>query len=154
MYAQFIFSGKRDFIGNCAMQKSIKVTAFIIALILLNLILLLSGCKNRDMTETEDSEIILAAGRDLAPGFKDPYFSTVILKTWEPLIAISDNGDIEPKLALSWEPNASRTEWLFHLRKGVMFQDGEPFNAKAVVENFKRYSNMGFRPSSFYGFAI
>lgn len=131
---------------------NLKIFFCISLLVLLNIIFLLSGCKNRDITE--DTEIILAAGRDLSPGYKDPYFSTVILKTWEPLIAISDDGDIEPKLALSWEANEFRTEWLFHLRKGVTFQDGEAFNANAVVENFKRFTNMGYRPSSFYGFAI
>lgn len=133
-------------------KKHIFLIHIVLASVFLVICIMLSGCKDRKLTE--ESEIILAAGRDLSPGYKDPYFSTVILKTWEPLIAISDDGDIEPKLALSWEANDARTEWLFHLRKGVTFQDGVPFTADAVVENFKRYSHMGFRPSSFYGFAI
>ena len=132
-------------------KSSIIVKALVLT-ILMALLFSMSGCYKQ--TLTEDSEIILAAGRDLSPGYKDPYFSTVILKTWEPLIAISDNGNLEAKLAESWESNEARTEWLFHLRQGVSFQDGVPFNADAVVENFKRYSHMGFRPSSFYGFAI
>ena len=136
-----------------AMQKKkLFITLILLAVFLIAVIISLPGCKKQSVSE--DAEIILAAGRDLSPGYKDPYFSTVILKTWEPLIAISDDGDIEPKLALSWDSNESRTEWLFHLRKGVTFQDGVPFNAKAAVENFKRYSHMGYRPSSFYGFAI
>ena len=133
-------------------KKIVPVKNILLTVFLIMLVFMASGCKDR--TVTENSEIILAAGRDLSPGFKDPYFSTVILKTWEPLIAISDDGDIEPKLAVSWEANDSRTEWIFRLRQGVTFQDGVPFTAESVVENFKRYSNMGFRPSTFYGFAI
>lgn len=34
----------------------------------------------------EEKEIVLAAGRDLSPGEKDPYYSTAILKTWESLV--------------------------------------------------------------------
>ena len=111
-----------------AMQKKkFFITLILLAVFLIAVIISLPGCKKQSVSE--DAEIILAAGRDLSPGYKDPYFSTVILKTWEPLIAISDDGDIEPKLALSWDSNESRTEWLFHLRKGVTFQDGVPFNA-------------------------
>lgn len=36
------------------------------------------------------------------------------------------------KLATSWEANTDATEWTFHLRQGVKFQDGEPFNSAAV----------------------
>ncbi len=101
--------------------KSSVIVKALVLTILMALFFSMSGCYKQ--TLTEDSEIILAAGRDLSPGYKDPYFSTVILKTWEPLIAISDNGNLEAKLAESWESNEARTEWLFHLRQGVNFQD-------------------------------
>ena len=39
---------------------------------------------------------------------------------------------IAPKLATSWETSEDDTEWIFTLREGVSFQDGEPFNAQAV----------------------
>ncbi len=101
-----------------------------------------------------EPEIVLAAARDLAPGNKDPYFSSIILKTWEPLIGISDAGEVQPKLAVSWQTDATCREWTFDLRKGVIFQDGTPFDADAVLANFIRYKNMGYRPSTFYGFMI
>ncbi len=114
--------------------------------------LLLPGCGQ----ERADGgkEIILAAGRDLVQGPKDPYFSTVILKTWESLVGISDDGHEYPMLAESWEANPDKTEWIFNLRKNITFHDGEPFNAEAVVHNFHRFQHMGYRPSSFYGFLI
>ena len=43
-----------------------------------------------------------------------------------------------PDLATSYEANEDATEFIFHLRKGVMFQDGTPFNAQAVKFNFDR----------------
>ena len=43
------------------------------------------------------------------------------------------------KLATSWEATDDGLEWTFHLREGVKFTDGEPFNADAVVFNFERW---------------
>lgn len=37
-----------------------------------------------------------------------------------------------PELALSWEQE-NPTTWVFHLRQGVTFQDGTPFDAAAAV---------------------
>lgn len=44
-----------------------------------------------------------------------------------------------PSLATSWEPSENGLEWTFHLRQGVTFHDGTPFNADAVVFNFERW---------------
>jgi len=46
---------------------------------------------------------------------------------------------LRPGLATSWEANEDATEWTFHLREGVTFQDGEPFNADAVKATFEHY---------------
>lgn len=48
--------------------------------------------------------------------------------------------EVTPLLALSWEQSNSNT-WLFHLRKGVKFQDGTPFNAESVVFSVNRALN-------------
>jgi peptide/nickel transport system substrate-binding protein len=44
-----------------------------------------------------------------------------------------------PALATSWEASDDGLEWTFHLREGVTFHDGTPFNADAVVFNFERW---------------
>ena len=116
------------------------------------LLFILPGCGNNHLSETK--EIVLVAGRDLSPGEKDPYYSTVILKTWESLIGISNDGEIQPQLAVSWEANPDKTEWIFHLRQGVQFQDGVRFDADAVKENLYRVTHMGYKPSSFYGYLV
>ncbi|MCU1656622.1 MAG: ABC-type transporter, periplasmic subunit, partial [Pseudonocardiales bacterium] len=42
-------------------------------------------------------------------------------------------------LATSWTSNATASVWTFHLRTGVTFTDGSPFNADAVMYNLDRY---------------
>lgn len=49
----------------------------------------------------------------------------------ETLILISPDYELKPLLAERWEFRAPNT-WRFFLRKGVTFQDGQPFNAQAV----------------------
>ncbi len=47
--------------------------------------------------------------------------------------------DVEPSLATSWSSSADGRMWTFHLRRGVRFQDGTPFDANAVKFNFDRW---------------
>ena len=46
-----------------------------------------------------------------------------------------------PGLAESYEANEDATEFIFHLRQGVTFHDGTPFNAAAVKSIFDRAGN-------------
>lgn len=56
-------------------------------------------------------------------------------------------GEFEPRLADSWEFNEAGTELTFHLKKGVTYHDGAPFNAESVKKDllFKKSNpNYGF----------
>jgi peptide/nickel transport system substrate-binding protein len=46
--------------------------------------------------------------------------------------------DYQPMLATSWE-NPDKNTWVFRLRKGVEFTDGEAFDASVVKFNLQRY---------------
>jgi glutathione transport system substrate-binding protein len=46
-----------------------------------------------------------------------------------------------PGLAESYEANEEATQFIFHLRHGVTFQDGTPFNAEAVKSAYDRAGN-------------
>jgi peptide/nickel transport system substrate-binding protein len=46
--------------------------------------------------------------------------------------------DVEPSLATRWDVSENGRVWTFHLRPGVRFHDGTPFDADAVVFSFDR----------------
>lgn len=50
----------------------------------------------------------------------------------ETLLKVDYDGTVIPHLATAWEQR-SDTAWAFTLRENVTFQNGEPFNASAVV---------------------
>ena len=47
----------------------------------------------------------------------------------EPLATAGADSGAKPWLATSWIANTDFTRWVIHLRPGVQFQDGTPFNA-------------------------
>ncbi len=52
--------------------------------------------------------------------------------------------NLAPSLATAWEANEDSTEWTITLRDDVSFHDGTPFNADAVVFNFRRLAEEDF----------
>ena len=57
---------------------------------------------------------------------------------YETLTKINPDGSVSPLLAESWEVSPDLRTYTFRLRKGVKFQNGEPFNAQAVKFSFDR----------------
>jgi ABC-type transport system substrate-binding protein len=47
-------------------------------------------------------------------------------------------GKLEPRLVTKYEVSPNGLTWTLHLREGVKFSDGTPFNAKAVKLSFDR----------------
>ncbi len=64
--------------------------------------------------------------------------STTDFQLYDSLVWFGEGGTIVPQLAESWEVSDDATEYTFHLREGVVFHNGEPFNADAVVFNWER----------------
>ncbi|WP_039057799.1 nickel ABC transporter substrate-binding protein [Enterobacter sp. Bisph1] len=56
---------------------------------------------------------------------------------YEPLVKYQADGSIKPWLATSWTRSEDGKTWVFTLRDGVTFSNGEPFNAEAAAENFR-----------------
>lgn len=54
--------------------------------------------------------------------------SGATLVRWSPM-----GYPIVPHIAKSWEHNEDRSEWTFHLRKGMKWSDGHPFTADDIV---------------------
>jgi peptide/nickel transport system substrate-binding protein len=57
---------------------------------------------------------------------------------YETLTKINSDGSVTPLLAEGWEVSPDLRTYTFRLRKGVKFQNGEPFNAQAVKFSFDR----------------
>jgi peptide/nickel transport system substrate-binding protein len=63
----------------------------------------------------------------------------VALSIYDPLFRRDADGEIQPYLAESLEPNADLTEWTVTLRPGVTFHDGTTFDATALKTIFDEY---------------
>lgn len=58
---------------------------------------------------------------------------------------------IEGMLATSWTADAAKQVWIFHLRHGVLFHDGTPFDAAAVRSSIVRSIALNQGPAYIYG---
>jgi ABC-type transport system substrate-binding protein len=66
-----------------------------------------------------------------------PVFEGLVL--WD-LSRADQPATLRPGLAERWEQDpADPKRWVFHLRRGVKFQDGTDFNADAVIWNLDRF---------------
>lgn len=64
---------------------------------------------------------------------------TVHPMIYDGLVEYGEKGEIKPALAESWEISQDGKVYTFHLRQGVKFSDGTPFNAEAVKFSFERW---------------
>ena len=75
----------------------------------------------------------------LPKGLGNPYSSTSIseMYTWaaifDGLTRIDTDGKVHPALAIGWQ-HLDELTWVFDLRRGVTFSNGEPMNADAVIQ--------------------
>ncbi|MGB1876007.1 MAG: ABC transporter substrate-binding protein, partial [Rhodospirillaceae bacterium] len=84
-------------------------------------------------------DVLRVAVPSRPPGLGNPYSSLPIGAInsnhvlYDALTNIGDKGVILPALALSWESSGD-TAWIFRLRPGVEFSNGELFTAQTVVD--------------------
>jgi peptide/nickel transport system substrate-binding protein len=72
----------------------------------------------------------MTAANPFAAGYLAPVFDT--------LVSVAGDGSINPALATSWEIGADNAMLTLHLRSGVQFHDGTPFDAAALKANIQR----------------
>src|SRR5476651_1552579 len=106
----------------------------------------------------------LLIGQVAEPQSLDPQVATaandsrILVNIFDGLVRNGEGKlDIEPALATGWEISPDGLTYRFHLREGVKFQDGTPFNAEAVKFTFNRmlddknpWHNTGPFPLSFF----
>jgi peptide/nickel transport system substrate-binding protein len=129
--------------------KSLKYVLFLVAL----LALAAAGCGGGEETGATGTETGGEGGTLVFGSSADPVVLDfalisdgesyrVNLQIYDTLIAQKPGTtELTPSLAESWESDEAGTAWTFHLRQGVKFHDGTPFNAEAVCANFERWFN-------------
>jgi peptide/nickel transport system substrate-binding protein len=87
----------------------------------------------------------MVIGMALKPNGLDPTTSAAsaigevtLYNIFETLTKINSDGSVTPLLAESWEVSPDLKTYTFKLRRGVKFQNGEPFNAQTVKFAFER----------------
>ena len=77
-------------------------------------------------------------GLDPTAGAASAIAEIVLYNIFETLTKVNSDGSVTPLLAESWTISPDAKAYTFKLRKGVKFQNGEPFNAAAVRYSFER----------------
>ncbi len=77
-------------------------------------------------------------GLDPTAGAASSIAEITLYNIYETLTKINSDGSVSPLLAESWEVSPDLKTYTFKLRKGIKFQNGEPFNADAVKFSFDR----------------
>ncbi|MDQ0243638.1 nickel transport system substrate-binding protein [Bacillus fengqiuensis] len=109
------------------------------------LAIFVTGCSNAakdqdNASDKEQAKVVTFSWSgdigDLNPHtyFPNQWFSQAMV--YESLVYYGEGGEIKPWLAESWDISKDGKEYVFHLREGVTFSDGSPFNASIVKKNF------------------
>jgi len=89
---------------------------------------------------------ILVAVRNSQTSDMDPRETSsidVVQNVYDRLTLVEPNQTAIPQLATSWTSSNNDTKWVFHLRQGVTFHDGTPFNSSAVVFSILNTAKLG-----------
>jgi len=90
--------------------------------------------------EVSKQELVVGISTDVDNWYLDKFpggdARFVWSQVYEPLVRLDTDLKIQPGLAESWETPDDGKTWIFHLRKGIKFHDGTPFNATAVVFSY------------------
>ncbi|MFD2671059.1 staphylopine-dependent metal ABC transporter substrate-binding lipoprotein [Marinicrinis sediminis] len=101
----------------------------------------LSACSS-DSKPAQDAEgktqLVYATAKDIQDMNPHLYAGSMPAQgmVYESLVENTEEG-IKPLLAESWEISEDGKQYTFHLREGVTFHDGEPFDAEAVKKNIE-----------------
>jgi ABC-type transport system substrate-binding protein len=98
--------------------------------------------------------VVIAWGTDavrLDPAdMTDNPSETVLRHIMDGLVEFDEQLNKNPCLAKSWEISEDGTVYTFHLREGIKFHDGTPFNAEAVAFNFNRIITQNLRRTALF----
>jgi len=116
-------------------------------LILVFSLICLPGCSKSGPSVSQTDQVLqIGIGTDVANWdivqFPDGDARFVWSQIYETLVRLDSDLKLMPGLAESWDKDDSGRVWTFHLREGVKFHDGTPFNADAVVYSYGERANV------------
>ena len=62
---------------------------------------------------------------------------SLMLMMFDTLVAIDENGRLQPALATSWQASSGGRRWQFRLRHGVKFDDGTPLTLEIAASSLR-----------------
>lgn len=82
----------------------------------------------------------------------EQYFSWVVSRygVGENLVKFDENGELVPCLAESWEPSEDQKSWIFKIREGVKFSNGDEMTPELVKASIERVYELSDRAESFF----
>jgi peptide/nickel transport system substrate-binding protein len=107
------------------------------------LLLALSLGATPALAQPKKDSVVLAMtleppGLDPTAGAASAIAEVVLYNIFETLTKVGGDGSVTPLLAESWSISPDAKTYTFKLRRGVKFQNGEPFNAASVRFSFER----------------
>ncbi len=101
-----------------------------------------AGARKVEGTPVKGGTLVYGADRE--PTCLDPHNFGDMPQTYvsrqylDSLVSMQPDGTVVPWLAEKWNISKDGLKYTFYLKKGVSFTDGTPFDADAVVANFKQ----------------
>ncbi|MBS3813192.1 ABC transporter substrate-binding protein [Candidatus Bipolaricaulota bacterium] len=128
-------------------SKSILVSILVVGLLLVGA----SAALARSMKTPADTFVwdVYGPPESIDPGMNDSSVGERVLRSvYGTLVMNGPQGDekLYPGLAESWEVAEDGQTFVFHLRQGVKFHNGNPFTADDVVFSFERAIGIGRIP--------
>ncbi|PHM55563.1 periplasmic murein peptide-binding protein precursor [Xenorhabdus hominickii] len=129
---------------NRIIKNIIKKLSYSISIMLGGITLSYAAVIPPDIQLAEKQEIVRNNGSEPASLDVDKVEGNVAINIindfFDTLVSTDKEGNVEPKLAASWETKDNKT-WIFHLRKGIKWSDGTPITAHDVVFSWRRLTD-------------
>jgi peptide/nickel transport system substrate-binding protein len=104
-------------------------------IILITVLLVATACSH---PPTSPDKLVIGVGSSLNLGSNNPVFIQRNANVWETLTELDETLTAKPCLAQSWEVSSDGMQWTFHLKKGVIFHNGDLLNSRLVAANLLR----------------
>ena len=105
-----------------------------------------SGCRSQRLfTSADTKRLTVATAKEIArlgvSGGGGSETSNVVMLVFDTLVTMDERLDVVGRLASAWH-QTSPTQWIFHLRPGVRFTNGEACDAAAVAQSIQKLASL------------